>query len=297
MSASVVLASRRIYILPTRHGLLFALALAVLLLAAINYGNGLVYLLVFALAGVGVVSMLHTQRNLLGLEVQPGPCAPVFAGETARFTVCLANPGARPRTGLWVSAPQGAPVRLAVPPGARVCVELPLPAARRGWLDSPPLMLATDYPFGLLRSWARSIRLEQRCLVYPRPAPPQPWTMTSARADGEAGGEGSGDDFLGLTPLRPGESMHHVSWKAVARGQGMLAKRFGGGARATVWLEWDALAPLDAEARLSALTRAVLDADQAGQHYGLRLPGQTIAPAGGETHRHACLRALALHGL
>ncbi len=296
MSDSVVLASRRIYILPTRHGLLFALVLAVLLLTAINYGNGLVYLLVFTLTGVAVVSMLYTQRNLLGLGIRPGNCAPVFAGQTARFAVCLVDRAARARPGLWVATPRGAAVRAAVPAGGEVSIELELPAPRRGWLDCPPLTVATDFPLGLMRSWARAIRLEQRCLVYPLPAPRLPHGLRAVGAAGEAGDEGEGEDFIGLTPLAPGESPSRVSWKAVARGQGMLAKRFGGGGRETLWLDWEALAPLDTEARLSALARAVLEAEQAGRHYGLRLPRRTIAPDGGDAHRHACLRALALFG-
>ena len=60
------------------------------------------------------------------------------------------------------------------------------------------------------------------------------------------------------------------------------------------WLDWNDLPDLDTEARLSQLTRWVLDAHGASRHYGLRLPGLTIEPASGEDHRESCLRALAL---
>ena len=43
--AEAVLGTRQIYILPTRHGLLFALVLVALALAAVNYNNALAYLL------------------------------------------------------------------------------------------------------------------------------------------------------------------------------------------------------------------------------------------------------------
>ena len=39
----------------------------------------------------------------------------------------------------------------------------------------------------------------------------------------------------------------------------------------------------------------MLAAEQAGAHYGLRLPGLEIAPGRGDAHRAACLQALALH--
>jgi uncharacterized protein (DUF58 family) len=41
----------------------------------------------------------------------------------------------------------------------------------------------------------------------------------------------------------------------------------------------------------------VIDAEQAGSRYGLKLGGAVIGPDGGEAHRHTCLRALALYGI
>jgi uncharacterized protein (DUF58 family) len=51
------------------------------------------------------------------------------------------------------------------------------------------------------------------------------------------------------------------------------------------------------EARLSQLCLWVLESDSAQRPYGLRLPGQEIAPSGGAAHRFACLRALAAFGI
>ena len=66
----------RIYILPTRAGLLFGLALFTMLLAAINYGLALGFALTFLLASVGLVSMLHDETEDSCVRVaalQPGP--------------------------------------------------------------------------------------------------------------------------------------------------------------------------------------------------------------------------------
>jgi uncharacterized protein (DUF58 family) len=82
----------------------------------------------------------------------------------------------------------------------------------------------------------------------------------------------------------------------VARGQGWYTKQFGGGGRSSLWLDWDELEGRDPEARLSILTRWVLDAERAGDLYGLRLPGVKLAPGGGEHHQERCLAALALFG-
>jgi uncharacterized protein (DUF58 family) len=109
-------------------------------------------------------------------------------------------------------------------------------------------------------------------------------------------GEGH-DDFIGLRTWHHGDSLRHVAWKAVAREQGMFAKQFSGEAQQDVWLEWDALAGMETEARLSRLTRWVLDADAAAQRYGMRLPNHALAPGLGEEHRRQCLEALASFGL
>ena len=77
--------------LPTRHGIYFFLVLIAMLLAAVNYNNGMAYMFTFLLGSMALVSMLYTHKNLVGLIVRPGPTESVFAGESATFTVHLNN--------------------------------------------------------------------------------------------------------------------------------------------------------------------------------------------------------------
>ena len=53
---------------------------------------------------------------------------------------------------------------------------------------------------------------------------------------------------------------------------------------------------LPPEERLARLCRWVLEADEAGLAYGLRLPELIIPPGSGPTQRSQCLKALALFG-
>jgi uncharacterized protein (DUF58 family) len=48
------------------------------------------------------------------------------------------------------------------------------------------------------------------------------------------------------------------------------------------------------EQKLSRLCAWVLQADQQGLDYGLRLPAVDIPPGSGEAHKRQCLEALAL---
>jgi uncharacterized protein (DUF58 family) len=307
----VTLDRRSIYILPTRAGIVFTGLLFVLLVAAINYSNGLAYGLTFLLAAVALVALLYTHRNLHRVRISAGSAPPVFAGEVASFEVCLSNSGQTPRVALrveqeearsgarppWRMAGRMQVARVHLGDGETTCVTVSLPTLRRGYLHAPAISLSTEFPLGIAHAWSRRVMLPTRILVYPRPAPPRP--RLAAYGGGEQAGTAAargGDDFAGLREYARGDSLRHVHWKAVARGQGWLTKEFGGGSLGVQWLDWDALEGLEVEVRLSVLTRWVLDAEQVGELYGLRLPGKIVEPGSGEAHRDCCLIALALFG-
>jgi len=291
----VMLGTRQIYILPTRHGLLFALALLVLLLASVNYANALAYLLTFLLASMAIVSFLHSQRNLLRLGITASAGEPVFAGEPATFRVCLRNPG-QARFALRVETRDRRVSAFDVPADDTCCVALEMPTRQRGYLKMPYFVVASVYPLGITRAWSQRLTMPARALVYPKPAA----VATLVHLPGMDGENPAtvvvdGDDFSGLRRYQPGDAVARISWKTLARGQGLHTKEFSAPLLENIWLDWDACAPHDAETRLSLLTRALLDAEAAGLIYGLRLPGITIEPAGGETHRRRCLETLALY--
>ena len=293
--APVVLGQRQVFILPTRHGLLFSLVLCALLLASVNYNNGLGYLLTFLLASMVIVSTLDTQRNLLRLRITPGACPPVYAGDPAHFDICLHNDGRAPRRALCLEYNKQVVARADVGARQSQCLPLLIPTLRRGWLACPPLVVSTDYPLALLRAWSYRIRLVQRCLVYPTPATDAALALLlDATAAAAPGSQTGSEDYSGLRRYRAGDSAQRISWKTLARGQGLHTKEFLDGGQMTLYFDWQSLAPLETEMRLSLLCRGVLDANTAGQRYALRLPHLTLGPDHGEAHRQRCLEALAL---
>jgi len=295
MQEEVRLGTRAIYMLPTRHGLLFALTLVALLLAAINYGNALAYLLAFLLASLGVVSLLHSQRNLLGLFVTAAAGEPVFAGEPATFRISLRNDRAL-RPAVCVETGFAVTPRLDIPARDVGRAVLTVPATQRGWLGCPPLRFASIYPLGITRVWTRWLSLPARTLVYPKPADDS-LLATARGTEGESRSTltEEGDDFTGLRRYQPGDPLSRISWKTLARGGGLHSKDFRAPLAESLWLDWEVLAPYDTETRLSLLCRAVIDAESAGLTYGLRIPGITLQPENGPTHRSSCLEALALY--
>jgi uncharacterized protein (DUF58 family) len=294
---TVAITGRNLYMLPTRNGIMFALLLFVLLLAAINYENGLIYALTFWLGATAIVSMLYTHRNLLDLKLSAGSCAPVFAGDTARFTLTLANDLDKPRLGLSVSINRDEVARVDLEANDQRSITLPQPTSERGYVRMPTIGVSTNFPIGLLFTWSRKIKIDHQCLVYPKPGPARPITGgIDNQQKRELGTRADGDDFVGVREYQHGDSPRHIDWKAAARSQELQTKKFGGDARSIVWLDWDALEGLDIETRLSQLCRWVLDAEEQGMIYGLRLPGREIRPTRGDAQRHQCLKALALFG-
>ena len=291
------LGQRRIFIIPSRGGLLYAAALVVMLIGAINYNLALGHALVFLLAGLGIVGMIHTFRNLHGLVVTPGRSAPVFAGETAHFELTLDNDRPSPRLSLELEAESGNPVFTAVDREKSTKINIPASAKNRGWLALPRVRLSTRYPLGLFTAWAY-LQPAMRCLVYPQPITAPLPISSPTPVGGERNGDGGQEDFAGFRERQPADSPRHVAWKASARNTGdgpLLIKQFAGGAQLELRLDWlltdDALSD---ETRIGILTDWVLAADAADAHYGLRLPGVDIPTGSGERHRQHCLEALAL---
>ena len=168
---------------------------------------------------------------------------------------------------------------------------------KRGYQNPGRIKLMTEFPLGLFIAWTW-VDLSMRCLVYPVPATTAPTIPSIDSQSGEEQAEGVGlDDFAGLRKFQPGDSWRRISWKAAGRLDELYSKEFTGGQPERQWIDWLTIDEASQEVRLSIMTRLVLDAQQAGRQYGLRLPGLEIKPDNGSSHQHHCLKALALYRL
>jgi uncharacterized protein (DUF58 family) len=288
----VTLNPRRIYILPTRVGLLLAVVLLATLMGSLNYQNNLGLFFSFLMAGVAIVSMHHCWFNLVGLRLIARDGIPVFRGQRARFHVQVSDPKGRLRGEVCLKDGD-----CSTPSPASAELSLSRPATRRGRMRLGSVTIESRYPLGLFRAWSKA-RLQAEVLVYPRPAPRAPLPHARAVSDHRARGRfGIGaEDFVGLRPYREGDPPNQLDWKALARERGLVVKQFGGDQTAQVWLDWAHVPGPDTESRLELLCRQVLDASAQERSFGLRLPGRTIEPNRGEQHKHRCLEALARFG-
>lgn len=291
---AVALERRRIYILPTRFGVVFAVMVFAMLLGSLNYAANLGLLLTFLLAGVGLVVMYHCHGNLLGTTIKFVGAAPVFAGERAEFRIAVGNESQAPRFEIELGHERHGTGPVDVAAGATEIVRLGVPTERRGWIALERFRVETHYPARLFRAWTWVHMAGARCLVYPRPAE-SGRPLPDGTGVGTQGPPRPGDDdFAGLRSAAAGDPLHRIAWKAFARNDVLLTKEFASGIETPCRLDWDMLPELDTEQRLSQLARWCLDADAAGRSIALRLPGTEVPLGRGPQHLAACLEALAL---
>ncbi|MDH3453428.1 MAG: DUF58 domain-containing protein [Gammaproteobacteria bacterium] len=286
---------KRIYVLPTRHGYLFAVVVALIVLGAMNYGASLGYFTAFLLVGIGLVSMLHAFRNLHGLQITISPGAPVFAGHQAHFTARINNRHVREHYMISFEADGVDAMLPALPPNSWSTAELPLAAPARGRLACGAVKVSSVFPLGLVICWSW-LKPSGFCTVYPTPlSDGQPLPHSTLRDGTGHSRTNDNEDFYGFRDYRVGDPLRHIAWRTLARGQPLQTKEFVGESGGDLWLSWEDAHYADPELRLQQLCAWVLEADALSLRYGLRLPNASLPPASGDTHRHACLELLAMY--
>ena len=286
---------RRIYILPTRFGFMLGAILVAMLIAGLNYNSNLALAFAFLMSSMALVTMHHCNRNLLRLSVDVTPEVDAFAGGAALFEFELRNDSNMDRRDVEIRCLSGTGLG-SVTAHENTSIRVAVPVKRRGVTRISQFELRTRYPFGWFYSWTY---VQGSLTIYTAPAPAGSRILPSVGEQGNAShSEVRGDeDFSGLRAYEPGVPLKHMAWKVLARGGEAAVRSYSSLAAQPEWLDWSLLVGLDVEARLSQLCQWVLESDAAHRPYGLRLPGQEIAPSGGAAHRFTCLRALAAFGI
>lgn len=287
----ICLHRRRIYILPTAFGVVFALILFVMLLGALNYNNNTALLLTCVLGATCITSMLQTFRNLDRLELHSIRPDNAHAGQPLTLHLVW-HAGGHPHqaVAVLVNGHEQHFDACADPDGTETLLKIP--TQRRGWMPLPRVQVATRWPFGWFRAWSW-LAPAQQALVYPRiepggPAPPPESGQVSRQRRPQ------GDEWAGLRDYRSGDPLRRIAWKASAHGDTLRVKTFDRPRADRAWqLDWNHTGLADREARISRLARWVREAHGAGREWSLALPHETLPPASGSAHYHHSMRALA----
>jgi len=287
----ITLDRHRIYVLPTRFGLMFSAVLLVMLMGALNYGNNPALLLTCLLGAASYQSVFQGFRSLNGLALRSLQADACNAGENLYIYPTFHASG-RGRPGVRLEA-AGDETVFDVEDDIDCRVRLVVPVAQRGWFRLGRMRLFSEYPFGLFKIWSW-LNPQFAALIYPAPENAAPPLPRSEDAAAETSSKRFGDEFGMLRDYHASDPRRAIAWKASARHDKLLVKEFEQRRGNDVALDWNATSMLAYEARISRLTAWVYAAEAAQQRYLLRLPDTNIGPGIGPDHRHACLQALAL---
>lgn len=289
----------KIFIIPSKTAVALLVMIFALFLLGINFQNSLVYAVCFWLLALLVVNVLHTWRNLSGLSITAIHVQPCFAGEKAVLELELACDPKQHKFAIELAWPQEDYAQVNLVSTQTIRVKLSHSTQQRGRFTPPRVHISTHYPTGLALAWSY-VAVDIKGLVYPSPAPTNQTNQKNTSAAEQHSGKeliGGSSDFGGIRTYQTGDTPKHIHWKQYAKTGKLNTKVFIDYTSHDLWLDWDSLALLGIEARLSQLCRQVVDAHQAQQQYGLKLPGTIIPPAKGEAHQARCLQALALFGI
>ncbi len=292
--SNITLNHRRIFILPSKMGLGFALLITLLLLIAIVYNNNLAYLLTFLLASIFFITILHSFKSLASLVFFSSSGQAVFAGEIAGFEITINNPENIERFNLQLTLEDS--IHFCLKKQQKKHLTLYCKTHKRGWLQLEKVTISSTFPLGFFRAWS-PMRFVSKVLVYPKPSRvKQPFPEAEGQQNQALKNthKKGNDDFYGLKEYQPGDPVKHIHWKAYAKGHGLHSKQYESGSLTDLWLNYAQAPGHNVEERLSQLCRWVVDAEKAGLQYGFSLPGFKLETGQGKEHYQKCLEAMAL---
>jgi uncharacterized protein (DUF58 family) len=309
LTDSLLLNQRNVYILPTKAGWMMVVTLLVLLVASINYQLNLGYLLTFLIGGSVLVGMHIGHANLRGIAMNIVAPKAYFTPAIVNFELILSTTDKTLRHGIGMSVLNLAHWTWAdVPAQGSATVQITSQVLPRGKHRLPTLTAETRFPLGTFRVWT-IMRPAAQVWVYPEieanppPLPPgEPLSGDAKQAQVKTTGE-----FDGIRAYRRGDPMKHIVWKKVAKTWGgidaddpspavnLISRDMQHTAAQELWLDFAQTGSPSAESSLSRLCAWVLQAEELGLVYGLRMPKVEISPASGEAHQQQCLQALALY--
>jgi uncharacterized protein (DUF58 family) len=221
----------------TREGIVYLAAIGILVLAAVNTGNNLLFmLLACALAGV-LISGVLSRAVLTGIELKFDLPEHIFAERPVIAEIELRNEKQFwPSMSLRVTGEnkKGAEQVLSTPvffpyiphlASAHQKVELKL--SHRGVYRQDAFAIRTRFPFGFFEK-SRRVDSDIEILVYPRVEPAEQFYEVLPLLSGEMASyfRGRGHELHSLRDYQPTDSARFVDWKTTAKTGQLMVREF-----------------------------------------------------------------------
>jgi len=216
----LTLQARRIYILPTRSGLVAAGLLLIMLIAGLNYSNSLALLLCFMLCGVALVSMHECHRMLRGLRLISARAEPTFAQRQGELLLGFENTASHARPALRLRVAAVAPRSFELAAHSSCVARVAYQGLARGRQRIDRLHLSSDAPLGLFRAWTW-LHLPLEAFIYPLPLSLLPLPPPAGACAARKNGRGCGLSRIAIRraawPGRPMRVARNCWWRITMR--------------------------------------------------------------------------------
>ncbi|MFQ5777370.1 MAG: DUF58 domain-containing protein [Terriglobia bacterium] len=253
----------------TKEGVVYLAAMVVVMGAALNTGNNLLFLILASLLAGILVSGAVSRMVLTGIELALDLPEHVFARQPVVASLTLTNhKRTLPSFSLTVSAEESvngkrktrtggtdgsrrvlrAPVYFPYVPRFRHAtqrVQLTFPC--RGRYAQNVLQVSSKFPFGFLLK-TRRLDAAQELVVYPPVEPTEEFYEILPLISGEMEStfKGRGHDLYSIRDFQPGDSARQVDWKATAKAQRLQVREFTREDERRVELIFDPFLPAEA---------------------------------------------------
>ncbi|MGD0956219.1 MAG: DUF58 domain-containing protein [Candidatus Acidiferrales bacterium] len=223
----------------TRDGIIYLAAVFILILAAVNTGNNLLFLILACMLGGILISGVLSRVVLTGIDLKFDLPEHIFAEQPVLAELELRNEKQGwPSFSLLVvgeSKRESATAEILTRPvffpyiprqnASRQKVELRFP--RRGVYRQDAFGIRTRFPFGFFEK-TRQVNSEVEIVVYPRVEPIEQFYEALPLLSGEMASyfRGRGHELHSLRDYQPTDSARFVDWKVTARSGRMMVREF-----------------------------------------------------------------------
>jgi uncharacterized protein (DUF58 family) len=284
------------FILPSSFGWACIGIVLCLFILGTNFQNNIILLLCYFMLAILLLSVFHSFFYFIQHKLTFLPIIPDFENRQIYVPVQIDSTARYAGGSLYVySGKKGV---LSQQGALQTHVKVPLLQHKRGIYDCPRVSVLCTYGFGLFKCWTH-ISPKLTFVVYPSVKKSAVRLFSAHEDAGLIDSSDSqyaiSDNLQGVREYQPTDPIHHVSWKHVAKGQGMLTKDFSENKGVSGWLRIQDLLHLGREEALRCLCYQVQQMDKDHVQFGLDLGVTQILPQQGKKHLEECLTQLALY--
>ncbi len=268
-----------------QQGYLYLVLIFITFITGVNYANNLILGFCFLISAVLCISFYITFKQLHALQIQINVVDTPQVGELLLVDIYFKQDVEQARY-LWIKTENQ--LHKLLFNTQQHGFQLNFITSQRGVFQIPPIQIYSVYPFGLVRAWTY-LYVQQPAWV----APQASWHSVENKQQ-QQNFEPDLDEFRELRSFQTGDSLHAVSWKQAARGQGLYVK---------VFEQYEDLKKLEIhyhhmpapshEEKLSLMMGLVEQAEKNHDQYALYLPNAELASGTGALHFSEAKRLLA----